>query len=137
MTTSTIEYVGSLRVEGKHTKSNVGIFSDAPTDNKGKGEGFSPTDYCATSLAMCMLTIAGIYADENFFSIEGTSASVIKVMDSAPRRISEINVKITFRIPKDLDGKLKRVIKSKALNCPVAKSLHPSIKQNVEIQFIS
>lgn len=135
MSTSTIEYMGSLRVESIHSKSGVKIFSDAPPDNKGKGEGFSPTDYCATSLAMCMLTIAGIYAQENDIDIIGSQAEVTKHMASGPRRISKIEVSIQFKTESTLSEKSKLGLKRSAKECPVAKSLHPEIEQDLTFSF--
>lgn len=135
MTTSTIQYTGSLRVTGKHLKSGEVIFSDAPLDNKGKGQGFSPTDYCATSLAMCMLTIAGIHAESRGYDLLNTSANIIKEMASSPRRIAAIHVSVSFKTSKKLSSREQELIISAAKNCPVAKSLHPDVEQNLTFSF--
>ena len=134
MITSTITYQGNLRTSAVHIQSNNSLITDAPTDNNGKGEAFSPTDLLATSLASCMLTIIGIVAERNKFNITNTKAEVIKVMASDPRRVSEIVVKFYF--PKNnYSEKEKKLIENSALSCPVAKSLHPEIKQNIEFLY--
>ena len=97
MITSTVKYLGELRTEAVHLQSETKIFSDAPKDNFGKGEAFSPTDLAATSLASCMISIMGILAmKENITPIIGTSAEVTKVMYAEPRRIGEIHVTLNF-----------------------------------------
>lgn len=95
MTTSTVTYNGKLRTTAIHLKSNTQIITDAPVDNHGKGEAFSPTDLLATSLASCMLTIMGIKAESMRLDINDSKAEVTKVMSSDPRRVAEIHVKIT------------------------------------------
>lgn len=130
--TSTVKYLGELRTEGLHLASGNIIFTDAPKDNHGKGEAFSPTDLVATSLASCMMSIMGIVAmKEHVKSINGVSAEVTKVMYQDPRRIGEIHVKISFP-PDNYSEKEKKLLQNAALTCPVAKSLHPDIKQVVE-----
>ena len=131
MITSTVKYLGELRTEAVHLQSDTKIFSDAPKDNFGKGEAFSPTDLAATSLASCMISIMGILAmKENITPIIGTSAEVTKVMYAEPRRIGEIHVTLNF--PKNnFTDKEKKMYEHAALACPVAKSLHPDIKQNI------
>ncbi len=131
MITSTVKYLGELRTEAVHLQSETKIFSDAPKDNFGKGEAFSPTDLAATSLASCMISIMGILAmKENITPIIGTSAEVTKVMYAEPRRIGEIHVTLNF--PKNnFTDKEKKMYEHAALACPVAKSLHPDIKQNI------
>ena len=133
MSTSTVLYTSDLRTKCTHTLSGNTIITDAPPDNKGKGEAFSPTDLVATSLASCMLTIMGIAANEHGFSIDGTKASVTKVMYADPRRIGEIHIELVF--PKnDYSVKVKKIIEKAAFTCPVSQSLHPELKQ--EIKFI-
>ena len=131
MITSTVKYLGELRTEAVHLQSETKIFSYAPKDNFGKGEAFSPTDLAATSLASCMISIMGILAmKENITPIIGTSAEVTKVMYAEPRRIGEIHVTLNF--PKNnFTDKEKKMYEHAALACPVAKSLHPDIKQNI------
>ncbi len=132
--TSKVTYLGDLRTEATHIQSNNTIHTDAPKDNFGKGEAFSPTDLVATALASCLISIMGIVAKrENMTPIEGTTADVTKIMYAEPRRIGEIQVKVTF--PKlAYTDKEKKIYENAALTCPVAKSLHPDLKQ--EIEFI-
>ncbi|MDV2859278.1 OsmC family protein [Psychrobacter sp. CAM01] len=135
MTTSKVTYQGDLRTTAIHLQSNNEIITDAPTDNQGKGEAFSPTDLLATSLASCMLTIIGIKARDMNVDLAGTTAEVTKVMAADPRRVSEIHVAITFN--KQLDEKTQKIFHNTALTCPVAKSIHPDIMQKVTINFKS
>ena len=127
--TSVVNYLGNLRTESIHISSNNKIVTDAPKDNNGKGEAFSPTDLVASSLSCCILTVIGIVSKKIEYDLTNTKSSVKKIMASNPRRISEIVVKIEFSKP--ADSKTKTIIEKNALNCPVAKSLHPDIKQNI------
>ena len=129
MTTSKITYQGDLRTTAIHLQSNNEIITDAPTDNQGKGEAFSPTDLLATSLASCMLTIIGIKARDMGIDIAGTIAEVTKIMAANPRRVSEVHIVMTFA--KELDEKTLKIFYNTALTCPVANSLHPDITQNL------
>ena len=131
MTTSKVTYQGDLRTTAIHSQSNNEIITDAPVDNQGKGEAFSPTDLLATSLASCMLTIIGIKARDMELDIAGTTAEVTKVMSADPRRVSEVSVAITFN--KQLDDKTQKIFYNTALTCPVAKSIHPDIIQKLTI----
>ena len=131
MTTSKVTYQGDLRTTAIHLQSNNEIITDAPVDNQGKGEAFSPTDLLVTSLASCMLTIIGIKARDMYIDIAGTTAEVTKVMATDPRRVSEIHVAITFN--EQLDDKTQKIFYNTALTCPVAKSIHPDIIQKVTI----
>lgn len=135
MTTSTVTYNGKLRTTAIHLKSNTQIITDAPVDNHGKGEAFSPTDLLATSLASCMLTIMGIKAESMRLDINDSKAEVTKVMSSDPRRVAEIHVKITVTGAR-LGMLDQRILENVAKACPVAKSLHPDIKQVVEFRFV-
>ena len=130
--TSEIIYKGSLRTEAKHLQSNTIIETDAPTDNQGKGERFSPTDLLATSLGSCMLTIMGIKARDMNISLEGTEVSIQKNMKSEPRRVGGIDVRFDFPASLKLDDKEKIILERAALTCPVAKSIHPDIEMNVD-----
>lgn len=130
MATSSIIYTGELRTVATHLQSGVEIITDAPTDNQGKGEAFSPTDLLATSLGCCMLTIMGINARTNGMDIDGTKVEITKIMASNPRRVTEIGVVITLP-NKAYSEKEIKMLEIAALNCPVAKSLHPDIKQDV------
>ncbi|CAN6959893.1 MULTISPECIES: OsmC family protein [Psychrobacter] len=131
MTTSKVTYQGDLRTTAIHLQSKDEIITDAPTDNQGKGEAFSPTDLLATSLASCMLTIIGIKARDMDIDIAGTMAEVTKVMAADPRRVSEVHIVITFN--QQLDDKTQKIFYNTALTCPVANSLHPDIIQKVTI----
>ena len=128
--TSKVIYKGSLRTEATHLRSGNTIITDAPTDNKGKGEAFSPTDLVATALASCMLTIMGIKADEININIECASAEVKKIMDSGPRRIAQVI--IVINIPISTDEKTKNILEKSALTCPVDKSLSDSMIRDVK-----
>ncbi len=132
MITSKVTYTGALRAEATHVQSNTTIYTDAPKDNHGKGEAFSPTDLLATSLASCILTTIGIVAmRETMTPIDGTVAEVTKVMFAEPRRVGEVHVKITF--PKlNYSDKEKKMYEHTAHTCPVSKSLHPDLKQVIE-----
>ncbi|MCC6582309.1 MAG: OsmC family protein [Chitinophagales bacterium] len=134
MHTSKIEYLGELRTEATHLQSGNQIITDAPTDNHGKGEAFSPTDLVATALGSCMISIMGIKLLGSGKDIKGATVDVTKVMYSEPRRIGEIHVKIN--VPDDsFSDKEKQILINAAHACPVAKSLHPDIKQIIEIIF--
>ncbi|MES2762905.1 MAG: OsmC family protein [Bacteroidota bacterium] len=132
MITSKVTYLGELRTEATHLQSNNTIHTDAPKDNHGKGEAFSPTDLVATALASCMISVMGIVAmKESITKVDGTMAEVTKVMYAEPRRIGEIHVTITF--PKgNYTDKEKKIYENAAHTCPVAKSLHPDLKQVVK-----
>tara|TARA_B100002019_G_scaffold275831_1_gene274079 strand:+ start:396 stop:800 length:405 start_codon:yes stop_codon:yes gene_type:complete len=127
--TSVVSYLGNLRTESVHISSNEKIVTDAPTDNNGKGEAFSPTDLVASSLSSCILTVIGIVSKQIKYDLTNTTSSVKKIMGDNPRRIVEIEVKIEFS--QSTDSKKRAIIEKTALNCPVAKSLHPDIKQNI------
>jgi putative redox protein len=134
MATSKITYNGGLRTTSIHERSGNEIITDAPVDNKGKGEAFSPTDLLATSLGNCMLTIIGIAATEHGFNIDGTSCEITKVMAENPRRVSEIVV--NFQFPEnDYTEKVKTIIERSANTCPVALSIHPDIKKTLSFNY--
>jgi uncharacterized OsmC-like protein len=134
MITSKVTYLGELRTEATHLQSNTTIYTDAPKDNHGKGEMFSPTDLVATALASCMISIMGIVAmRDGITPVDGTTAVVTKIMLADPRRIGEIHIKITFP-QNNYSEKEKKIYEHAAHTCPVAKSLHPDLKQI--IQFI-
>ena len=109
------------------------ITTDAPVDNGGKGEFFSPTDLLATALGSCMLTIMGKAAEAHGFNIDGTEVNISKIMGTAPRRIVEVVVELTF--PSDYDLKVKKILEVAAHECPVANSLHPDLKQTVIFHY--
>lgn len=126
-------YTGDLRTQATHLQSNNTITTDAPLDNQGRGEFFSPTDLLATSLGSCMLTIMGIAARTHGFNIDGTEVDITKVMGTSPRRIVEIVVELHF--PTDYEAKVKRILEVSAHECPVANSLHPALKQTVIFHY--
>ncbi|MCX2744700.1 OsmC family protein [Mangrovivirga sp. M17] len=134
MPTSEVKYLGGLRTTAKHLKSGNEIITDAPVDNHGKGEAFSPTDLVATALAQCMMTIIGIYANNYNIDPGEMSAEINKIMASGPRRIEEIEITLIFK-GHNLDSKQKKKVENAALNCPVAKSLHSDLKQTVNFNF--
>ncbi|WP_417589813.1 OsmC family protein [Owenweeksia hongkongensis] len=133
--TSRIVYQGGLRTEAEHLKSGQKIITDAPTDNHGKGEAFSPTDLLSTALGACMLTVMGIKAQSLGFDLEDASAEIIKVMDDNPRKVGEVGVKISLK--QNCDDKTKKILEGIGLNCPVAKSLGSDLKQNVSFEWRS
>ena len=130
--TSTVTYQGELRTVCLHLQSSSKLETDAPVDNHGKGERFSPTDLLATSLASCMLTVMGIKAQEMKIDLKQLQMEVQKIMASEPRRVSEIklNVKIPASLS-ELDNKSKTILKKTAETCPVFNSIHPSIRVEV------
>jgi uncharacterized OsmC-like protein len=134
MATSTVIYTGELHAKATHLKSGASLETDAPVDNKGKGEGFSPTDLCATSLATCMLTVMGILANEKNIPFQEAKAEVTKVMSSEPRRITAIEIEMNIQ-DIGLSDKEKAMLENTARNCPVAKSLHPEIRQEVRFTY--
>ena len=130
---SRVEYKGELRTEAVHLKSGKTIITDAPIDNQGKGEAFSPTDLVATALGSCMITIMGIVAEREGIILNGTTAEVEKVMATSPRRIGEVKIKIKFiqKLNRDQKDKLERAAKS----CPVSGSLSEDLKETVEFIY--
>lgn len=131
--TSKVIYQGNLRTKSTHLKSGDSFFTDAPVDNNGKGEAFSPTDTVATGLASCMLTVMGIKAEQMKVNIESTSAEITKTMASEPRRISKIEVRVHF--PKAYDPKTRKILEHTAKTCPVSQSLHPDIEQCISFRY--
>jgi len=129
MATSTVTYLGDLRTSSIHLQSGSEIISDAPVDNNGKGEAFSPTDTVANGLASCMFTVMGIKARDLGVDFSGSTAEVTKVMAAEPRRISEIH--ITFQMNLVADDKTKTILERTAMTCPVFYSLHPDIKKEI------
>ena len=130
---SRVEYKGELRTEAVHLKSGKTIITDAPIDNQGKGEAFSPTDLVATALGSCMITIMGIVAEREGIILNGTTAEVEKIMATSPRRIGEVKIKIKFiqKLNRDQKDKLERAAKS----CPVSGSLSENLKETVEFIY--
>lgn len=131
--TSKVTYKGQLRTGSVHIASGNEITSDAPIDNHGKGEAFSPTDYVANALAACMFTVMGIKATEMQIDLAGSYAEVTKIMAAEPRRIGEIVVEIY--LPQNLDDKSRIILERTAKTCPVHHSLHPDIIQNIRFHY--
>ena len=131
--TSKVTYKGGLRTKALNIQSGNSIVTDAPVDNQGKGEAFSPTDLVATALASCMLTIMGIVAERNNIELKGTTAEVEKIMGTIPRKISEIKIKILFN--KNFDKRTKRKLESAALTCPVSNSLNKNLQESVKFIY--
>ena len=127
-------YLGGLRVSSTHLASNTEIITDAPVDNNGKGESFSPTDLVATALGTCIITVMGIYAEKNRILIPNVYSRTNKIMSSSPRKISKLKIEIIFE-GNQLSDVEKQSLKDVALNCPVAKSLHPDLLQEIEFNF--
>src|SRR5690554_4458754 len=134
MATAQIYYKGNLRTEITHNNSGSVIQTDAPLDNHGKGQLFSPTDLTASSLAACMITLMGISANSHGFVLGAVHADINKIMASNPRRIDKIQINLRFPDSK-YDNKQKSFLKTAALNCPVAKSIHPDIVQDITFDF--
>jgi len=130
-----VNYQGELRNSAIHLRSGNTLTTDAPTDNKGKGEAFSPTDLLCTSLATCMMTLIGIAAASKGIAMGNMEADVEKIMASDPRRVSEIHIDLRIQ-NMNYGDREKAIIENAALTCPVAKSLHPDIKQQVNFQFV-
>lgn len=133
MSTSKVTYLGDLRTENLHTQSGNTYITDAPIDNFGKGEAFSPTDTVATGLANCMLTVMGIKAREMNIILDGSTAEVTKIMASNPRRISRID--ITLRLPNEIDLQSRKILENTGRTCPVLYSLHPNIEKNITFNW--
>ena len=134
METVKIEYLGDLRTECVHVKSGTKIMTDAPTDNKGKGEKFSPTDLVATAYGACMVSLIGIYCQDNNLKYTQGKISVEKIMESNPRRIGQLNFVMDLK-GNDWDEKTQKIIIRVAETCPVAKSIDPNIIVNIDFQF--
>ena len=133
--TSKIVYKGNLRCECTHTQSGTVIETDAPTDNKGKGERFSPTDTVCVALATCVITTMGIKANDMNIDLVNTSIEVTKHMLADPRRIGKIDVILTFPPSLQLDEKDRTILQHIGDNCPVAKSIHPNLQVNIEYHW--
>ena len=127
-------YLGELRTQSKHLKSSDIIITDAPTDNNGKGDAFSPTDLVASALCSCMTTVMGICAEKNNFELPGSTAYVTKIMESHPRRISKIIIEINFDKNKLTDQETEKLV-AVAKGCPVAQSLRSDLIQEVKFNF--
>lgn len=134
MPTIKSSYLGNLRTQSEHLQSGTQLLTDAPIDNNGKGEAFSPTDLVASALGSCMVTIMGIVADRQGVSLDGLTWQVTKIMQASPRKIQEIVVDFEWDNPID-DSVFKQKLKNAAQTCPVALSLDPAIKQTINFKF--
>ena len=134
--TSKLIYKGDLRTEATHMLSGTVIETDAPPDNNGKGERFSPTDLVATAMAACMCTLMGIAARTHNINIDGVECEIYKIMVANPRRIGEVRVDLHF--PKNITytDKEKAILERAALTCPVIESLHPDLKKTVAFDWL-
>lgn len=128
---SKVIYLGELRTAATHLRSGTIVETDAPIDNQGRGERFSPSDMVATALASCMLTIMGIAARTHDINIIGTECDVEKIMVADPRRIGEIRVTMNFAAGNTYTDKQKAILEHAAMTCPVIESLHPDLKKTV------
>jgi uncharacterized OsmC-like protein len=131
--TSKITYLGDLRTSSIHLQSGSEIISDAPIDNNGKGEAFSPTDTVANALGSCMFTVMGIKAQDLNIDLSNSTAEITKIMAADPRRISEIHVVFNFSVV--TDTKNKTILERTAMTCPVYYSLHPDIKKVIAFNW--
>lgn len=134
MDTAKVTYLGDLRTEATHVRSGRQVITDAPLDNQGKGEAFSPSDLLATSLASCMMSIMGIAARDKGIPLVGLTARVVKHMTPAPRRVERIEVHL------ELDGtglgdREKAILENAARTCPVARSLREDLEQDVHFTY--
>jgi len=134
MATINSEYSGNLRTKSVHVLSDSHLTTDAPLDNNGKGEAFSPTDLVCAALCTCMLTIMGIVARKEDLDLQGLTATTTKIMSESPRKISEIHVDFVWENPIGT-AQQRQKLKSAALSCPVALSISPSIYQRIKFDF--
>lgn len=131
--TAKVTYTGGLRTTCEHLRSGSTFITDAPVDNNGLGEAFSPTDTVATGLASCMLTVMGIKANNLAVDLTGSTAQVTKHMAADPRRISKIEV--SLRLPSNISEKNQKILQHTANTCPVHQSLHPDIERIISFKW--
>lgn len=134
MDTAHITYAGNLRTSATHVRSGETIITDAPVDNQGRGEAFSPTDLLSTSLACCMMTLMGIAAEARSLPLNGLKARMVKHMAADPRRVARIELHFELE-GKGLDADQRLILERAARTCPVAKSLHPDLVQDVRFAY--
>lgn len=135
MATIKTEYLGELRTRAKHVKSGNALVTDAPTDNQGKGEAFSPSDLLATSLTSCMLTIMGIVARNHRIALDGVTAETVKIMSANPRRVARLEVTIDFPEGQSYNEKQRSILENAARTCPVLESLHPDMEKEITFNW--
>ena len=131
-----VSYVDPLRTENTHLKSGQMLLTDAPTDNHGLGEAFSPTDLLSTSLAACVMTIMGIHVHSRDYDLLGIEAQVQKSMAANPRRVAAIVMELDVRVSAQATDQDLKVLERVARACPVAQSLHPDVKQELTFRFV-
>jgi uncharacterized OsmC-like protein len=131
--TSKVTYLGDLRTTSTHLQSGTEILSDAPTDNHGKGEAFSPTDLVANALGSCMISIMAIKSKDLNVNLEGSIVEVTKIMQAEPRKIARIEIIMNMAIA--TDDKTKIILERTAMNCPVLLSLNPDIEKDITINW--
>ena len=134
METASVTYLGELRTEALHTRSGDKVITDAPPDNQGRGEAFSPTDLLSTSLACCMMTLMGIAAREKDIPLNGLSAKVYKHMSASPRKVERVEVHMTMD-GEGLVARKRTILETAARTCPVARSLHPDLLQDISFTY--
>ena len=134
MDTSNVVYLGELRTQATHIRSDQQIITDAPPDNQGRGEAFSPSDLLATSLASCMMTIMGIAARDKGIPLEGLTARVVKHMTGAPRMVERIEVHVELS-GKGLGERERAILENAARTCPVARSLRADLQQDIHFAY--
>lgn len=135
MATITTEYLGDLRTRAKHVKSGNALITDAPIDNQGKGEAFSPSDLLATALGSCMLTIMGIAAREHGINLEAVKVETLKIMGTNPRRVSRLEIEVNFPDGKSYTEKHRLILEKAARSCPVIESLHPDMEKELTFNW--
>ena len=135
MNTFEIKYLGDLRTSSTHLYSGSEIYTDAPKDNHGLGEAFSPTDMVCSALASCILTIMAIAVEKNGVDIKDAKAVVKKTMGNNPRRIVKIDVDLIF--PNEYDSKTKTILERAAFNCPVHHTLSKSVEKNISFKYLN
>ena len=131
--TSKVTYLGELRTECRHLRSGNEIITDAPVDNNGRGEAFSPTDKVATALASCMLTVMGIKAHAMGLELKGAYAEVTKTMAANPRRIS--GIKAILHLPQNIVTETRTILERVGNTCPVIQSIHPEIQKEIHYHW--
>ncbi|MCB0794464.1 MAG: OsmC family protein [Flavobacteriales bacterium] len=134
MSTAQITYLGGLTNSAVHLRSGSTITTDAPVDNQGKGQAFSPTDLLSVSLVTCMMTVMGILAEQEGYDLDGMHAEMTKEMDGPPRKVGRIKVDLHLNGER-LDATARMALERAALNCPVALSLHPDLAQDVAFLY--
>ena len=133
--TSTVIYEGELHTVARHLQSGTEIETDAPTDNQGRGERFSPTDLVATALAACMATTMGIKSRDLQVELKGMKLSVLKIMKPDPRRIAGVNIVFEFPDNLQVDEKQRAILERTAHTCPVMQSIHPDMEVKIEFNW--